>query len=531
MRERLLEALRQGFGHSSFRPGQEEMIERVMAGRNVLGLLATGGGKSITYQLPSLLLPGLVVVVSPLISLMVDQVQKLRARRVIPAAYVNSTMDPGEIKQLMSDMSRGKYRLLYISPEKLQQPSVQKVLAVRGVSLIAIDEAHCISQWGHDFRTDYMRLPDVIARLGHPTVLAVTATATPAVREEICQLLAIAPDDVVTQPLNRRNIAIDVIPVLSEAERRERVIEAMDSLKGPGIVYCGTRQAVETLAEQYRLTGQKRVHAYHGGMNGMERALIQQQFLRNELDVIVATNAFGMGIDKPDIRFVLHYHFPASLEAYAQEIGRIGRDGSPGYACLYYAQEDVHIHTHLLEKEYPTEVQAEHFLEGLRQGKLAYADLLSSADIGEEMAQLLIFYAEQAGVISEVAVTREGYTFSYVSEHANEPLSVMRILERTERAKRQKQEKLRHMLHWLHSAECLRIGLARYYGETGEVDYLQACCTRCGFERSLFEQIGGEHVPEEKKEWDLEQALRKLLPKKKDGKERKVKRVTPTRST
>jgi len=514
MKERLLEVLRQGFGHSSFRQGQAEMIERVMAGRNVLGLLSTGGGKSVTYQLPALLLPGLVLVVSPLISLMMDQVQKLRARRVIPAAYMNSAMDPGEVKQIMTEIEHGKFKLLYISPEKLQQRFVQRVLAARGVSLVAIDEAHCISQWGHDFRTDYMRLPEVISRLGNPTVLAVTATATPAVREEICRLFTIAPEDVVIQPLNRNNIAMDVIPVGSEAERRERVIHAMEVLKGPGIVYCGTRQAVETLTEQYRLTGQKNVHAYHGGMNGMERALIQQQFLRGDLDIIVATNAFGMGIDKPDIRFVLHYHFPASLEAYAQEIGRVGRDGLPGYAGLFFTPDDLQIHMHLLEREYPTDTQVAVFLRELSKGSLSCADLAARGEIGPDMVQLLMFYAEQAGMISEAAATSEGFLFTPGTMEGNEHGAASRILERIERVKRRKLEKLQHMIRWLHASECLRSALVRYYGESGHTEYVVSCCSRCGMDRSRYEQDVPEDLRLVKKEWDLEQALRTLLPKK-----------------
>ncbi len=514
MEHRLTEVLERFFGYRSFRPGQLEMIERVMAGQNVLGLLATGGGKSITYQLPALLLPGLVVVVSPLISLMMDQVQQLRTKRIISVAYLNSMLDPTEMKQLLRDIREGKIKLLYVSPEKLQQPAVQQAIAQRGVSLVAIDEAHCISQWGHDFRTDYLRLPDVIGKLGHPPVLAVTATATPAVRVEISRLFSIQPENVVMQSLNRANIAIDVISVQTETERREKVLEAMDALQGPGVVYCGTRQAVEVLTAQYQLAGKKRVHGYHGGMNGMERAVIQQQFLRNELDVIVATNAFGMGIDKPDIRFVLHYHFPASLEAYAQEIGRIGRDGKPGYAGLIYAQEDVHIHQHLLEKEYPTEMQTEQFLHGLSAGKLSYVDLLTSADIGEELAQLLMFYAEQSGLVSEVAVTREGFRFAPGSLNVEKASAARQIMERIERAKKRKLTKLYDMLNWLHSPHCLRAELSRYYGESTEAGYDQMCCSRCGLERSQYEQHAANPVPAPKKQWDLEQALRRLLPNK-----------------
>jgi ATP-dependent DNA helicase RecQ len=514
----LTEALRRHFGYDSFRPGQREIISRLLQGKNVLGLLATGGGKSLTYQLPALLLPGVVVVVSPLISLMVDQVQQLRASRKIPAAYLNSTLDPADARQIMRDVGSGACKLLYVSPEKLQQPVVQETLRRAGVSLVAIDEAHCISQWGHDFRTDYLRLPDVIEKLGSPPVLAVTATATTAVREEICRLLKIEAGEVVALPLNRANIAIDVISTDSEAERRTQVMAAMDSLRGPGIVYCSTRQAVEALAAAYQLDGKKRVHAYHGGMNSMERMLVQTQFLRGELDVIVATNAFGMGIDKADIRYVIHYHFPASLEAYAQEIGRVGRDGAPGYAGLYYVAEDLHIHAHMLEKEYPTEEEVARFLRLLNGDGSLPAEVLAAAEIGEDMARLLFFYAEQSGLLKEVAVTREQYRYVLADASPDgEALKVQRIWQATERSRRQKRQKLSDMLRWLEGSGCLRRELNRYFGEEDHT-YSLACCSRCGLERAHYLE-DSPAVPQSHREtiWNLREALARLLPNRKGG--------------
>jgi ATP-dependent DNA helicase RecQ len=523
MRERLTEALQRHFGHPSFRPGQAEVIERVMRGRSVLGLLATGGGKSVTYQLPAMLLPGITVVVSPLISLMVDQVQQLRAKRKIPAAYVNSALDPEETRQVLREIAGGCYKLLYVSPEKLQQTSVQQMLVRCGVSLLAVDEAHCISQWGHDFRTDYLRLPEIAEKLGKPPVLAVTATATPAVRDEICRLFAIDAEDVVAQPLDRSNIALDVIPVDSEAVRREQVLAAIDSLQGPGIVYCSTRQAVDNLVAQYQLSGRKNVHGYHGGMSGMERMLIQEQFLRDELDVIVATNAFGMGIDKANIRYVLHYHFPSSLEAYAQEIGRVGRDGKPGYAALYYLQEDIHIHTHMLEKEYPSAEEIQRFVHLLAGKTELAAGMLEAAQIGAEMGQLLLFYAEQAGLVSEVAATREGFRFSFrtVREGDLTPFA-SRIREETNRAKRQKRQKLYDMLRWLDSRDCLRVSLNSYFGEAHGPQSGDACCSRCGLKRGAFEQSTHVVSATNEKHWDLRQALEKLLPKRVGRRESEV---------
>lgn len=494
--------LRKHFGHAYFRPGQEELIRRVMAGGSALGLLATGGGKSVTYQLPALLLPGMTVVVSPLISLMIDQVQQLRARRRIPAAYLNSLQDPAESRETLREIADGAYKLLYISPEKLQQPYVQEILKRAKVSLVAIDEAHCISQWGHDFRTDYLRLPEVVKQIGNPPVLAVTATATKAVQEEICELLGIRAEDVIAQPLNRANIALDLVLTEGEGERRQAVLALMDSLQGPGIVYCSTRQAVDVLSATYQLEGSKRVHGYHGGMNSMERMLIQSQFLSGELDVIIATNAFGMGIDKSDIRFVIHYQLPASMEAYAQEIGRVGRDGQPGYAVLFHSPDDVQIHQHMLEREYPTPLQVEQYCRLLTSGGAPASEALAAIDMTEEMASMLSFYAEKVHYR-----TSDGTNTRFDQEKAEE------IWQQTQKRKRLKVQKLSGMLRYVQTDQCLRKSLNQYFDETQDVYTLQ-CCSHCGLDRRAFS--GGRAGREEKnaeKPWNLRQALLTLLPK------------------
>lgn len=508
----IYDALHRFFGYSSFRPGQYEMIHRVLGGKNVLGLLSTGGGKSLSYQLPALLLPGITVVVSPLISLMIDQVQQLRIRRKIPAAYINSALEANEWKRLKHEIEAGRYKLLYMSPEKLQQPHMLEWLARCGVSLVAVDEAHCISQWGHDFRTDYLRLPEVVKRLGSPPVLAVTATATGSVQQEICRLFSIRHEDVVAQSLNRSNIAFDVIRVDSELEKRELIIQALRSLKGPGIVYCRTRQAVDQFVATCSLEGIERIHGYHGGMTSMERVLIQEQFLRNELDVIVATNAFGMGIDKADIRYVLHYHYPASLEEYTQEVGRIGRDGEPGYAALYFLAEDFFLHQHLLQHEYPHEQEVERFVQLLQdwpREDISHSELVAMLGVGENISQLLFFHAEQAGAAVDVTTSRSGYRFR--KQKPASPASLHEMIEKIQRAKQVKELKLRQMLDWLHQTGCLRDALNGYFEGDNEKRFDRYCCTNCGVNRQAYEEnrpIGGTR----EKVWVLQEALRKLLP-------------------
>ena len=502
MREQLRIALQTCFGYRSFRPGQEEVISRIMCGESVLGLLATGGGKSLTFQLPALLLPGITLVVSPLISLMTDQVQQLRAQKKIPAATLNSAQSREEARETLRGLEQGRFKLLYVSPERLQQPVVQNVLKRIGVSLFAVDEAHCISQWGHDFRTDYLRLPEAAKRLGNPPVLALTATATAEVREEICQLFAIKPENVVALPVNRANIALDVIHAEDEGERRSLALKLMDSLAGQGIVYCSTRQAVEVLVSSYQMEGKKRIHGYHGGMESMERMLVQAQFASGELDLIVATNAFGMGIDKADIRFVLHYQMPASLEAYAQEIGRVGRDGKPGYAALFAVREDVQIHQHMVEKEYPTQEQVEQYCRLLASGAFPSPEQLAALEISPETAELLAFYAEKAG-----ARQADGTVVRNVDERR----IARAIIQALERRKLKKLQKLAAMVRFAQERnQCLRKSLNRYFGDE-QHSFATQCCTYCGLSRDAYTGPSPGRS-EEEMPWDFRRALARLLP-------------------
>jgi ATP-dependent DNA helicase RecQ len=525
-REQVMRALQSFFGYSGFRPGQGELVERVMQKRNALGILPTGGGKSITYQLPSLLFPFLTIVVTPLISLMIDQVQQLRQKGRRDVAYVNSSLSAMEMRETLREIREGRYRLVYISPEKLQQPAILQLLGRRKVSLVAIDEAHCISQWGHDFRTDYLRLPDVVEMLGSPPVLALTATATAAVREEICRLFRIEQEDVVVQPLNRSNIAYDIKPVASEAEKLQEMVGMLRQLAGQGIVYCATRQAVERLVTACKQAGLESVHGYHGGMSAMERVQLQEQFLLHQLDVMIATNAFGMGIDKPDIRFVLHYHFPASIEAYVQEVGRIGRDGERGYACLFYLPEDALIHQHLVQNECPTEAEVGWFLQQLQQIRpdgpeklvqLSQSELQTAFGGSENLSRALLFYAERSGLIGQLAQTREGYQFALADGDWTRAQS--RISRQFQRTAGQKRQKLQEITAWIEGTACLRTGLSAYFGEQEASSSVENCCCRCGLNPGEFFTDGKKPQKAEQEAWDLTRALRRLLPELECGRE------------
>lgn len=329
--------LKQYFGYEDFRPGQAELVSAVLAGRDTLGVLATGTGKSLCYQLPGYLLEGLVVVVSPLISLMEDQLDQLQQLGEKRAFILNSTQNFEEKQLILRNLRRTKF--LFLSPEMLQQEQVLTSLQRQKIALLVIDEAHCISQWGYDFRPEYRDLPRIKSQLGSPVTLALTATATKGIQKDISELLLQRQPFVYSSSVDRPNIALFVEET---TDKEERLRELLTELKGAGIIYCATRKTVEKVCESLR--GSFAVGYYHGGLPADQRKLLQQQFTQGRLQLLVATNAFGMGINKNDIRFIIHYDLADSLENYTQEIGRAGRDGQPSAAILLYQPGDERIH-------------------------------------------------------------------------------------------------------------------------------------------------------------------------------------------
>ncbi len=332
--------VRDVFGFSDLRPGQRPAIEAVLDGRDTLAVLPTGSGKSAIYQLAGLLLDGPTVIVSPLIALQRDQVAALRELNVAGVAAANSHVGVVARREAFAGLIDGQIEFLFVAPEQLATPEVVRDIAAAKPSLLVVDEAHCVSAWGHDFRPDYLRLGAVIEALGHPTVLALTATASPPVRDDLVARLGMRDPAVVVRGFDRPNIWLDVETFTSEEAKREAlVLRAAGELK-PGIVYAATRRRAEELAAAIAEIG---LHAgcYHAGMKAGERREIQDGFEADTLDVVVATTAFGMGIDKPNVRFVLHYDVPDSLDSYYQEVGRAGRDGLRSEAVLYYRQEDL----------------------------------------------------------------------------------------------------------------------------------------------------------------------------------------------
>jgi ATP-dependent DNA helicase RecQ len=332
--------LKEIFGFDSFRPGQEEAIRAVLEGRDTLAVMPTGGGKSLCYQVPALMQESLTVIVSPLISLMKDQVDSLIQSSVTGAATLHSGLSPEERWEVERRVRTGEIKMLYVAPERLR--SLEFVLSLRraGVGLFVVDEAHCISEWGHDFRPDYLFLPRAVRDLGSPPVLALTATATPRVREDILRSLRMRSPEVVVTSFNRPNLTYRVLSAREKKHKLPLILDVVRNATPPGIVYATTRKECEELAVHLRRSGIDSA-AYHAGIGAAERSDVQERFMTDELSVVVATIAFGMGVDKPNVRFVIHSSVPGSLPAYMQESGRAGRDGGGSECVVLYRGADL----------------------------------------------------------------------------------------------------------------------------------------------------------------------------------------------
>jgi ATP-dependent DNA helicase RecQ len=378
-------ALRERFGYDAFRPGQERAVESVLERRDTLVVLPTGGGKSLCYQVPALLLPGLTVVLSPLISLMKDQVDALEARG-LPATYLNSTLSGAEIGTRMRRVRRGEIKLLYVAPERIDIGGLADRLREVGVALLAVDEAHCISEWGHDFRPSYLRIAQVRERLGWPPVIALTATATPHVRSDISRQLRLEHQRTVITGFDRRNLRYHVVPTRTDSDKDATLIDILRARDGLAVVYASTRRAVERIAA---MLNRAKIGAvgYHAGLDDAHRHDVQDRFMREEVRVIVATSAFGMGIDKPNVRLVVHYTMPGSLEAYYQEAGRAGRDGLEGDCFLLHAFQDRFTHEFFVKSANPERTLVEQVYAVLReQADDSGAFHLGSEDIAVRVA-------------------------------------------------------------------------------------------------------------------------------------------------
>jgi len=341
-----LEALEKYFGHTSFRPAQETLVDALLSGRDVLGVMPTGAGKSLCFQIPALLLPGVTLVISPLISLMKDQVAQLRQFDV-PVAFINSSLTMQQYREVLRRVGDGRYKIIYVAPERLETTDFLRFALETPISLVAVDEAHCVSQWGQDFRPSYLKISTFVEKLSaRPVVGAFTATATADVKKDIIRLLKLRDPMSLTTGFDRPNLFFGVEKPKNKSRYFHDMIAQRDGMCG--IVYCATRRTVDTVCAELRRRGVSAAR-YHAGLEDLERRVNQDNFIKGDVTMMVATNAFGMGIDKPDVRYVIHYNMPKNLESYYQEAGRAGRDGKPSDCILLFTDEDIITAEHLIK--------------------------------------------------------------------------------------------------------------------------------------------------------------------------------------
>lgn len=433
--EELTASLKRVFGFEEFRTGQAETLHDLEAGQDVLAVLPTGAGKTLIYQLYGYRHPGCVLIVSPLLSLMNDQVDRMRMAGFRRVAAINSLTGRDERQAILRHL--GDYQFLFMSPEMLSQPTMLSQLRQVTLSLLVIDEAHCIVQWGPDFRPEYLLLGAIREKLGMPRTLMLTATAGKTTRQEIAHQLRCEPQVVATS-VDRPNIFLDVEDVGDGNEKQTRLAELVSKLPGPGIVYFSSKQLASDMALWLQSQTGKVVAAYHAGLDNDSRFKIQQQYMAGQLDLICATSAFGMGVDKNDVRYVIHYHLPADMESYAQEIGRAGRDGEPSLAVLLYAPGDEQLPLMLGQANRPTAVTVHDYYARPK-----------AFDVNDPGVHLLAFYRNHG--ISEAAVVR--------------------LFTRRER---ERNRALAQMLSYVREPHCLRQNWLKAFDEQGT--HSDKCC-------------------------------------------------------
>lgn len=451
---------RERFGYATLRPGQQDAIASLLAGRDTLVVMPTGAGKSAIYQIPAVVLPGPTVVVSPLIALQKDQAETLAAQDTGGAAVVNSATPAAVRRETFENFEGGDLEFLFLTPEQLAKEDIIEMARNAGPSLFVVDEAHCISEWGHDFRPEYLRLGEAIEALGHPLTIALTATAGEDVRREIIERLHLRDPKIIVHGFDRPNIRLSVEIFEAAPDKLDALVKKIDWADKPGIVYTATRRHSEEVTSALGERG-VRSASFHGGMSAKQRAPLQDAFMKDEFDVIVATSAFGMGIDKPNVRFVFHYGAPHSVDSYYQEFGRAGRDGGPAEAILFYSPKDLAIHKFFAGGSRISEEKVRRFAEAVQRGD----DVNMLRDVTG---------------LSKAKITR---LLARVAKGS----SVETVIDDEERSHAAELERIEKMRAYADLTTCRREYILRYFGEEAP----QECgsCDNCERKGVGVEQV------------------------------------------
>ncbi len=463
--------LRESFGFPAFRPGQAEALEHVLAGRDTLVVMPTGSGKSLIYQLAALMRPGTSLVISPLIALMKDQIDSL-IKRNIAATFINSTLDGAEQMRRLHALSAGEYKIVLVAPERLRNRAFRDAMARVSLSMLVVDEAHCMSQWGHDFRPDYLHIAEARTTFRAPLTLALTATATPRVQDDIVRLLDIPNAARLITGFNRPNLIFEVVAASDAKAKLNLVREYVNAADGAGIIYTGTRRDAEEVAAFVREVVGVQARHYHGTLDASTRAQVQDAFMAGDLPIVVATNAFGMGIDRPDVRFVLHYAMPGTVEAYYQEAGRAGRDGLPARATLLYSPQDYALHEFFIENDAPSadELQAVHAFARRNPNALALDAIERATGLPQLKARVAL---EQLETINALQRGTDQFKVGALNARALQDLA-RQIAQRREH----KRALLDMMTVYAETDACRRRTILNYFGDRGDAD-APLCCDNC----------------------------------------------------